>query len=94
MTVRKTGPSTLTGWAAVGALAAIVITQTLTAVVMAFPLAWLASKVFGGGVALHALLGENHLSYWRCVGLYMIWFAVRVRLKFSGPAQIEITGDR
>jgi len=93
-TVRNTDHSTLTGWSAVGALATIAITQTSTALLIAFPLSWLASKVFGGGIALHALLGENHLSYWRCVGLYAIWFAARVRIKFSGPAQIAIEGKQ
>lgn len=49
---------------------------------------------FGGGVTLHAILGENRLTYWRCVGLYAIWFAARVRIKFSGPAQITIEGKQ
>ena len=92
-TVRNTDHSTLTGWSAVGALATIAITQTLTALLMSFPLSWLASKVFGG-VALHALIGENHLSFWRCVGLYAIWFAARIRIKFSGPTHITIEGKR
>ena len=92
-TVQKKDHSTLTGWSAVGALTTIAITQTLTALLMSFPLSWLASTVFGG-VALHALLGENHLSYWRCVGLYVIWFAARIRVKFSGPAQITLEGKQ
>jgi hypothetical protein len=83
-----------TGWSAVGALATIAMTQTLTALFIAFPLSWLTSKVFGGGVALHTILGENRLSYWRCVGLYAIWFAARVRIKFSGPAKITIEGKQ
>lgn len=93
-TVRKSDRSTLTGLPALGALATIATTQILTAFVMAFPLSWLASHVFGGGVALHALLGESRLSYWRCVGLYAIWFAVRIRIKFSGPAKITLEGKQ
>lgn len=93
MTVRKTDHSTLTGWSAVGALATIAVTKTLTALLMSFPLAWLASHVFGGGVALRALFGEDHLRYWRCVGLFAIWFTARIRIKFSGPAQIKLVGD-
>jgi uncharacterized membrane protein (DUF485 family) len=88
---RKTDHAT--GWSAVGALATIAIMQTLTVLLTSFPLSWLASKVFGG-VAFHALLGENHLSYWRCVGLYAIWFAARIRIKFSGPAHITIEGKQ
>lgn len=91
---RKTDQSALTGWSAVGALATIAITQTLTALLISFPLAWLASHVFGGGVALHALFGSDRLSYWRCMGLFAIWFTARVRIKFSGPGQIKIEGKQ
>lgn len=92
MTLEKKDHSTLTGWSAVGALATIAITQTSTALLAAFPLSWLASKTFGGGVALHVLFGESRLSYWRCVGLYAIWFVARIRIKFSGPWQIKLAG--
>ena len=89
---RKTDHAT--GWSAVGALAAIAITQSLSALLASFPLSWLASKIFCQGVALHALLGSDRLSYWRCVGLFAIWFTARIRIKFSGPAQIEIEGKQ
>lgn len=92
--VRKTDNSALTGWSAVGALATVAVAKALTALVMSFPLSWLASYVFGGGVALRALFGPDSLSYRRCVALFAIWFAARVRIKFSGPAQIEIGGKR
>lgn len=94
MTLGKKDHSTLTGWSAVGALATIAITQTSTALLAAFALSWLASKTFGGGVALHALFGESRLSYWRCVGLFAIWFTARIRIKFSGPAQITLEGKQ
>lgn len=96
MKVGKTDHSTLSGWSAVGALVMIVLTKALTALVLAYPLAWLATAVFGGGSAsaLRALFAEGHLSYWRCVGLFAIWHVARLRIKLSGPAQIEIQGDR
>jgi hypothetical protein len=94
MTIGKTDNSTLSGWSAVGALATVTATKVLTALVMSFPLSWLASYVFGGGVALRALFGPDGLSYWRCVGLFAIWHVARIRIKYSGPAQIEIQGDR
>lgn len=37
---------------------------------------------------------EDGLTYWRCVGLFAIWFAVRIRIKIAGPSQIQIAGDR
>jgi hypothetical protein len=77
----------------VGTLATILITQTSTALLMSFPLSWLASRIFGG-VVFQTLLGESRLSYWRCVGLYAIWFVARVKIKFSGPAHIAIEGKR
>ena len=89
---RKTDHAT--GWSAVGALAAIAITQTSTALLASFPLSWLASKIFGQGVALHALFDSDRLSYWRCVGLFAIWYTARIRIKFSGPAQITIEGKQ
>jgi hydrogenase/urease accessory protein HupE len=93
MTVRKKDLTTLSGWPAMGVLATIAITKALTALVMSLPLAWLVNRVFAAG-AIHAIFGADRLSYWRCVGLFAIWFAARVKIKFSGPAQIEMEGDR
>ena len=92
MTVGKTDHPTLSGWPAVGALAMIVLTKVITALVLAYPLARLASAEFGGGSALRALVGEGHLGYWRCVGLFAIWHLARIRIKFSGPWQIKLEG--
>ena len=94
MTVRKADNSSLTGWPAVGAFATIAVTKALTALVMSLPIAWLVSEIFATGSILRFLFGTDGLSYWRCLGLFAIWFAARVRIKFSGPAQIEIHGDR
>ena len=90
----KTDNATLSGWPAVGALAMIVITKAITALVLAYPLAWLASAVFGGGSAsaLRALFAEGRLSYWRCVGLFAIWYVAQIRIEFSGPWQIKLAG--
>ncbi len=94
MTVRNSDNLTLTGWSAVGAMATVALTKALTAFILAVPLSWLARYVFGGGVVLQALVGQDGLSYRRCVGLFAIWFVARIRIKFSGPAQIKIEGDR
>jgi hypothetical protein len=90
-TVRKTDH--VTGWSAVGVLATIAITKTLTALVMSFAITWLVRHIFAGA-PLRFVFGADGLSYWRCVGLFVIWFAARVKIKFSGPALIEIEGDR
>ncbi len=92
--LRKTDNATLNGWPAVGALAMILLTNVSTALVLAWPLAWLASAVFGGGSAsaLRALFAEGHLSYWRCVGLFAMWHVARIRIKFSGPWQVKVEG--
>ena len=92
MTVRNSNHLTLTGWPALGAFVTIALTKALTALVMSFPLAWLVNHVFGAG-AIRAIFGADRLSYWRCVGLFAIWFAARVKIKFSGPAQIKVEGD-
>ncbi len=92
-TVRKTNDLTLTGWPAVGALAMIAITKALTAFVMAYPLAWLASHIFATGELLRFVFGAEGLSYWRCIGLFALWHVARARIKFSGPTQIQIEGD-
>jgi hypothetical protein len=60
---------------------------------MSFPLAWLINHVLAGGSALHEIVGSDRLSYWRCVGLFAIWFTARIKIKFSGPAQIKVEGD-
>ena len=91
-TFRKTDH--VTGWSAVAFLATIAIKNALTALVMSFPITWLISHIFANGRAIHVVFGADGLSYWRCVGLFVIWFTARVRIKFSGPALVEIEGDR
>jgi hypothetical protein len=93
MTVRNSNRLTLTGWPAVGVFATITITKALTALVMSLPLTWLFNRVFATG-AVRAIFGADRVSYWRCVGLFAIWFTARIRIKFSGPARIQIEGDR
>jgi len=94
MAVRNSSIFTLSGWRAVGVLLTIIITKTLTALVLSYPLAWLANREFAAGGAIRAVFGTDQVSYWRCVGLFAIWHAARVRIKFSGPAQIEIEGKQ
>jgi hypothetical protein len=63
-----------------------------TALVLSFPLVWLANHEFAGGGVIRAVFGTDQVSYWRCVGLFAIWHIARVRIKLSGPAQIKIEG--
>lgn len=84
MAARNSNDLTLTGWPAVGVFATITITQALTALAMAYPLSWLVSHEFSPGI-IHLLWGEDRLSYWRCVGLFALWHAARVKIKVSGP---------
>jgi hypothetical protein len=90
-TVRKTDH--VTGWSAVGVLATISITKALTALVMSFPITWLVRHIFAGA-PLGFAFGADGLTYWRCVGLFAVWFAARVKIKFSGPALIDVEADR
>ena len=83
----------VTGWPAVGVLMALTVTKALTALVMSFPIAWLINHVFASGT-IRAIFGADRVSYWHCVGMFAIWFAARLKIKFSGPALIEIEGDR
>lgn len=85
MTVRNSNHFTLTGWPAVGVFAIITTTKALTALVIAWPLDWLANHVFSASL-IRALWGEDHLSYWRCIGMFAIWHVARVRINFSGPS--------
>ena len=94
MTVGKTDHFTLRGWPAVSALVMIVLTKALTTFVLAYPLAWLANHEFAAGEAIRAIFGTDRVGFWRCVGLFAIWHVARIRIKISGPAQIEILGDR
>lgn len=94
MTVGKTDHLTLGGRSVAGALATIVLAKALTALVLSYPLVWLVNREFAAGGALRAVFGTDQVSYWRCVGLYAIWHVARIRIKFSGPAQIEILGNR
>lgn len=93
MTVRDSNHLTLTGWPAVGAMMALAAIRSLTALLTSVPIEWLVRHIFSGTL-LQLVFGADGLSYWRCVGLFAIWHAARLRIKFSGPAQIKIEGDR
>ena len=92
MALRDSNHLTLTGWPAVGVLATMALTKALTGLVMSLPITWLVNRVFAGG-AIHAVFGSDRLSYWRCVGLFAIWFAARVKIKFSSPSQTGKEGN-
>lgn len=94
MSVRNSNHLTLRGWPALGVIVTIAATKALTALVLSYPLVWLANQEFAAGGALHFVFGADRLSYWRCVGLFAIWHAARLRIKFSGPAQMKMEGDR
>lgn len=92
MTVRSSNHLTLTGWPAVGVVVTIAATRALTALVLSYPLVWLANHEFSAAGAIRAVFGTDQVGYWRCVGLFAIWNVARIRIKFSGPGQIKLEG--
>ncbi len=92
MKVAKPDQFTLSGWPAVGSFLMIVLAKALTALVVSYPLVWLANYEFAAGGTIRAIFGTNQVSYWRCVGLFAIWQAAWIRIKFSKPGMIEIQG--
>ncbi len=73
---------TLTGWPAVNAFFMVAGTQVLTALVMSLPITWLVNHVFAAS-AIHAIVATDRLGYWRCVGMFAIWFAAKGRIKWT-----------
>jgi hypothetical protein len=76
---------TLTGWSAVPLFLMVTVTQVLTALVMPLPITWLVNHVFSAN-AIHAIFASDRLGYWRCVGLFAIWFAATARIKWTWKA--------
>jgi hypothetical protein len=73
---------TLRGWPAVPVISMLIVTNALTALVMALPITWLVNRVFSTS-AIHAIFSSDHLGYWRCVGVFAIWFAAKARIKWT-----------
>ena len=73
---------TLTGWPAVPVFLMAAVTQVLTALVMSLPITWLVNHVFSANV-IHAIFANDQLGYWRCVGVFAIWFAAKARIKWT-----------
>lgn len=73
---------TLKGWPAVPVFLMLVGTNTLTALVMALPITWLVNRVFATS-AIRVIFSSDQLGYWRCVGLFLIWFAAKGRIKWT-----------
>ena len=73
---------TLTGWQAVPVFLMMMCTQAFTALAMALPIKWLVNLVFGTSL-IHAIFASDHFGYWQCVGIYAIWFAAKVRIKWT-----------
>ena len=67
------------------AILMLVVTNGLTALVMALPITWLVNHVFSAS-AIHAIFASDRLGYWRCVGMFAIWFAAKGRIKWSGKS--------
>lgn len=78
----KEEPLTLRGWPAVPVFLMLVVTNVLTALVMALPITWLVNRVFAGSF-IHAIFASDELGYWRCVGLFAIWFTAKGRIKWT-----------
>lgn len=73
---------TVKGWPAVPVFLMLVGTNALTALVMALPITWLVNRVFAAS-AIRAIFPSDQLGYWRCVGLFLIWFAAKGRIKWT-----------
>ena len=73
---------TLTGWSAVPVLLMLVGTRALTAFVMSLPITWLVNHVFAGSL-IRAIFAGDQFGYWRCVGIYAIWFAAKGRIQWT-----------
>jgi hypothetical protein len=72
----------LSGWPAVPVFLILVVTNGLTALVMALPITWLVNRVFAAS-AIHAVFAKDQLGYWQCVGMFAIWFAAKGRIKWT-----------
>lgn len=72
----------LTGWPAVPVFLTLAFTQVLTALVMSLPITWLVNHVFSV-MFIHAIFASDRLGYWRCVGMFAIWFAANARIKWT-----------
>ena len=73
---------TLTSWTAVPIFLMAVVTRVLTSLVMSLPITWLVNDVLSAN-AIHAIFASDRLGYWRCVGMYAIWFAATGRIKWT-----------
>jgi hypothetical protein len=73
---------TLTGWSAVPVFLMVAVTQVLTALAMSLPISWLANHIFSRNF-VHFVFANDRLGYWRCVGLFAIWFAAKARIKWT-----------
>lgn len=73
---------TLASWSAVPFFLMVAVTQVLTALVMSLPITWLVNHVFSAN-AIHAIFVTDRLGYWRCVGMFVIWFAAKGRIKWT-----------
>lgn len=79
---------TLTGWLAVPVFLMMAITQVLTALVMSLPITWLVNRVFSAN-AIHTIFASDRLGYWRCVGMFAIWFAAKVRINWTTKSSMK-----
>jgi hypothetical protein len=78
----------VTGWTAVGLFATVILARALTAFVMSIPITWLARHIFAHAT-LALAFGSDGLTYWRCVGLFAVWFAATMKIRFSGQVDAD-----
>jgi len=76
---------TLRGWPAVPVFLVLAGTQVLTALVISLPITWLVNHVFATS-AIRAIFASDRLGYWRCVGIFAIWFAATARINWTVKA--------
>jgi hypothetical protein len=76
---------TFTGWSAVPVFLMVTVTQVLTALILSLPITWLVNHVLSAK-CIEFIWGSDRLGYWRCVGVFAIWFAAKARIKWTGKS--------
>lgn len=72
----------LSGWPAVPVFLTLTVTQLLTALVVSLPITWLVNHIFSANF-IHAIFASDRMGYWRCVGIFAIWFAATARINWT-----------
>jgi len=71
----------LRGWDAAMAIGGVLFSYTATALLMAWPIAWLINHAFASS-AIHSVFGSDRLSCRQCVMVFAIWQCATVKVRF------------